>query len=167
MLNYLKISPLVLLFLLSSCASDDSDDGVSFCDCADSPTSFIIGLDTHFLPNVISPNADGINDSWSSTLFSGSHSAHVVLTDSDGDVVLNSSDVSVINEFGSGLEQEEGNDKFSYVLTIDDVHVFNGSVCSYNGYDKGHEFFECILMTTPFNEYDPVFDPEYEPEEVD
>lgn len=104
-----------------------------FCDCASQPASYTIDTDTLFIPNIFTPNGDGLNDIWRICPYNGSNlypNSTVKIYSSMGFLLTQ------WNGFSSGWDGEYNggyldNGKYSYEITFNSTQKKTGCLCLY------------------------------------
>ena len=86
----LKASALFTILSILACKDDDGGGGNVPCNCSDASTTttFTVGTGKVFLPNVLTPNGDGFNDSFFPLATDGIDRVSIKITDNNGAVMV-------------------------------------------------------------------------------
>ena len=143
---------IIILILLFSCKKENVED--QFCDCAETETDYII--DTMFIkiPNIFTPNGDGINDIWYIENIDHFSSVSVKVKDLRNKIIFKSSNYGEGNEFWFGKNFNNpsspvnSDGKYYYEIVISNVKI-TGYVCIYTKL-KEYKNIDCLINTKPF-----------------
>jgi gliding motility-associated-like protein len=140
---------MISLVILSSCKKHHLNQ--DFCDCAYTPTTQKIDTITLTIPNIITPNGDGFNDTWvinNLNYFPGCK-VKIMKPGIFRTVIFESTGYAV------PWDGKVKDGKYRFEIAIGDKAI-TGYVCviKNNKYDLSG--FDCIFNCSPRDPYDPL-----------
>jgi len=149
MKKYLLFTALPILILFSCQKSNLNKD---FCACADSPTSKTIDTTTLTIPNIFTPNGDGVNDFWVITNINRFPDCNIKII-REG---LFNKTVFESTAYFNDWNGEGKSQKYKFEITIGTTKI-TGHVCALIGLYKNSvpSDYDCLQYLTPHDITDP------------
>ena len=125
-----------------------------FCDCANTPTTGIIGTDTFRIPNIFTPNGDGMNDVW---VIQGQGS-YPTLTKKIYSLGIFNTLIFQDSNTSSGWDGKYNGSsvpdgKYEYKISMGS-NVITGYVCKFTA--NNAYTYSCIFGCSPIHQGDPI-----------
>jgi len=145
---------MTLFLLLTACKKTHLKNDV--CDCADSQSTFVVDTITLTIPNLFTPNDDGINDTWLIININKFTDAKVKVIQPGlfgGTVFESSGNIQAWDGENNGHNLKDG--KYKYEITVANGQTFTGYVCKYNGLTQPKNS-DCLKNCVTIDRNDPV-----------
>lgn len=142
-----------LIFLLTECKKTHLTNDI--CDCANSQSIYVIDTITLTIPNLFTPNDDGINDCWEIINIDKFPDSKIKVSKPGllgGTVFESSVNTQVWNGENNGHNLKDG--KYKYEITVNG-QTYTGYVCIYNGLTQPKNS-DCLKECTTIDHSDPV-----------
>lgn len=139
-----------LLIGFSSCKKSKLSDAL--CDCANSSTTASVDTVQLTIPNIFSPNGDGLNDNWYILNLYQLYSS-TVRVKKGKTLIFESSDATIgWDGTYNGKIQKDG--AYTYEIITPSLTI-TGKVCVFSG-NTEPKTKDCLLNCTPLNPNDPT-----------
>lgn len=157
--NIILLLGVSLVILFSTCKGKENLDE-SFCHCAETPVLISIEDKQIIIPNIITPNGDGLNEFWEIQIsqvdsLSPSEIIEVEISiEATKNIIYQSSQYR--KEWNGRLNGEVlPNGKYLFKITILDT-IIKGYVCIFTTDHYPPEYYECLELCVPVDEEDPL-----------